>query len=370
MRILLERNPAPEALSALLGRLDADPAVAGILLLACDGNDWRPETVTPILQATSTPLFGGVFPGILHGEEVLTQGVLAIGLPAPAPHLAWIDELSGMADSEERITASFPGHVEGGTLFVFVDGLAGGINELLGTLYDQFGLDVEYLGGGCGSRDLTPKPCVLSNRGLSRDCAVMALTEMSSAIGVAHGWAPVSDVIEVTGAEGNVVHSLDWRPALAVYREIVAALSGRTLSADDFYSLASAYPFGIARLGAEVVVRDPLMPLGDGIVCVGEMPQGSLVHILHATPQQVIDAAAEALARAHAGTEGSPGICLFMDCVSRYLFLKENYGCELAAVNRAGLPLAGALTIGEIANCSCQRTALEFYNKTAVVGLL
>ena len=55
---------------------------------------------------------------------------------------------------------------------------------------------------------------------------------------------------------------------------------------------------------------------------------------------------------------------VFIDCISRVLFLQDEFGAELAAVagNEA---VVGALTLGEVAGDL--GGFLEFYNKTAVV---
>ena len=58
----------------------------------------------------------------------------------------------------------------------------------------------------------------------------------------------------------------------------------------------------------------------------------------------------------------------FIDCISRVLFLEGDFEQELQAVSRSGIPLIGALTLGEIANS--RNDYLEFYNKTSVVGVL
>ncbi|EQD46615.1 hypothetical protein B1A_14553 [mine drainage metagenome] len=54
-----------------------------------------------------------------------------------------------------------------------------------------------------------------------------------------------------------------------------------------------------------------------------------------------------------------------MDCISRALFLEQDFRQELAVIHSPA-PMLGALTIGEIANSG--QDYLEFYNKTAVVG--
>jgi len=62
------------------------------------------------------------------------------------------------------------------------------------------------------------------------------------------------------------------------------------------------------------------------------------------------------------------GLHIFMDCISRVLFLGAGFEEELEAVVQDNLPMVGACTIGEIANCGTE--FLEYYNKTAVMAVL
>ncbi|MEZ5147376.1 MAG: FIST C-terminal domain-containing protein [Bacteroidales bacterium] len=57
---------------------------------------------------------------------------------------------------------------------------------------------------------------------------------------------------------------------------------------------------------------------------------------------------------------------LFIDCISRLFLLEERFREELAVINPEGLPVAGTLSLGEIANN--KKEYLELYNMTAVVG--
>lgn len=369
MRILLDQQGAAENLAKMLTELDADPTVASILVLACDENGYTPASLDGCLQATRKPLFGGVFPQILHERAHYSRGCLAVGLPFSA-RIAVIDALSTPErDFEADIALAFVDPAPNGTMFVFVDGFASHIGALIDGLYSQFGLDINYLGGGGGSLSLQAKPCVISNQGLCQDCVVLALTGAPSGIGVAHGWSSISKPCKVTESEGNVIRSLDWRPAFAVYREEVEAHSGRSFDQEAFFSLAKAYPFGVAKLDAEMVVRDPLMARDQDLVCVGEVRQSAFVHILHGDRDSLLSAAAKASEQARASLPmGSPRTKLFVDCVSRVLFLEDDFPLELGAVNSGDLPLIGALTLGEIANNG--HDYLEFYNKTSVVGVL
>lgn len=51
-----------ETLKQQLSLHDHDDKVSGILLLACDANNYTQHEINPILQSVNKPLFGGVVP--------------------------------------------------------------------------------------------------------------------------------------------------------------------------------------------------------------------------------------------------------------------------------------------------------------------
>lgn len=51
------------------------------MILACDANGFTPASIDLILSRAPVPVFGGVFPAIIHGREMFKQGSLVIGLP-------------------------------------------------------------------------------------------------------------------------------------------------------------------------------------------------------------------------------------------------------------------------------------------------
>lgn len=370
MWLALDRSGELEALSAILNQAFAQTDVGTILVLAADGNGWTSATLDPILKATGKPVFGGIFPQLLHAGERLEQGAVVVGLPGRCG-IAVVEDLSSPdADYDAALQDAFPDTPEAGTMFVLVDGFSRRISALIDALFNQFGLSLNYLGGGGGSLSLQQKPVVITPAGLRQDVAVLAWLEMDSGIGVAHGWQPVSQAYRVTESEGNVIVSLDWRPAFEVYREVVESHARQLFGADNFFSLAKAYPFGIAKLGGEFVVRDPLMADGERLVCVGEVPAGAFVHILHGNRDMLVAAAADARQAAERGfpAAATPQLEFFVDCISRVLFLEGDFGMELEAARHGELPLVGMLSIGEIANSG--QDYLEFYNKTSVVALI
>lgn len=341
-----------------------------LLILSCDGNEYTAENLSPVLKGISVPVFGGTFPIVLNGTEQMKQGTVVVAMGAPS-ELHYIPGMSDPdADYEDVLDSKVGDDDTVKTLIVFVDGLSSRIATFIDSLYTVFGLEVNYVGGGAGSLSLEQKPCIITNDGLMEDGGIVAAFPMESGVGVSHGWETVSGPFKVTKSERNIVKELDWRPAFEVYREAVESNSDERFVTSTFFDIAKAYPFGIARMESERVVRDILfLNEEDHLVCVAEVPEGEYVDILHGEAGDLIKAAGQAHVKAQENSpEGKPGIQLFMDCISRVLFLRTQFSEEVESVVTEGLPLVGACTIGEIANSG--NDYLEFYNKTSVVAFL
>lgn len=352
-----------------LQALNDDPEIRFIMMLLAVQTDIAHEKINHLLVTNSKPVIGGVFPYVLYDKSLLASGIVLIGFSCPYS-MAVIPELSKNGQMEAELQRQLPWQNTGrGTLFTFVHGMSSGVQRLIDGLFNQYGLEINYIGGGCGSLKKLNQPCVITPQGILSDAAVLVMADVPSGIGVAHGWQSISRAFKVTEVEGNEIISIDWRPAIDVYRNVVEDHSGIRFSEIPFSEIARAYPFGIAKLADELVIRDPIALNGQRIVCVGDVRRGSYVHVMHGKPDYVSAAAGRARQKAAENLKGrAPSLMLFMDCISRVLFLGELFAREISNVSMPGVPLAGALTVGEIANCGYDY--LELYNKTSVVGLL
>lgn len=373
MYISLDREGTVEGLGKLLTQAAADEKTAGILILACEANGFTPAQVDGLLRKCRKPLFGGVFPKILFNKDILQTGTIVAGIRQPV-NAAAVENIGSNAAPEAILGNIFEWKtLRNKTMFVFVDGCSRYISDLVESIFNCCGLYPNYIGGGAGSFT-GKKPCVLSNKGLLEDAVVLALADIKSGIGVAHGWEPVAGPLKVTAAESHVIISLNWRPAFEVYREIVEDISGKIFDDVGFSQLAKGHPFGIIKMAKEMVVRDLIALEGNRLVCVGAVPLNSFVYVLTGDRDSLIAGAAAArqlAAVSYRQLFDDKGeklfTTLFMDCISRASFLQSDFDRELAVAAR-GYPLLGALTMGEIANTG--RSYLEFYNYTAVIGLL
>ncbi len=369
MLIKIDKTGTIEGLQTILDDMTGIDGITGVMIFACDANAFTLESVDEMLKTAVLPIFGGIFPELINGKEKLTKGSIVAGFTAPL-HVHTIHGLSDEeADYEALLDKAIPDLGNAQTMIVYLDGLSSRIGALIDDLFNLFGLEINYVGGGAGSLDFVQKPCLFTNDGLIQDAAVLTLLDSQSGIGVNHGWESISDRFKVTEVKDNVIISLNWKPAFEVYREVVEKISGQTFTDDNFFDIANGYPFGINRSGAERIVRAPVALADNGaLVCVSEVPVNSYVSILSGTTEGLVSAAGAAMKQGVDTFTGETAeSALFIDCVARNLFLEDAYSLELEAVSTTSLPLVGALTLGEIANSG--NDYLEFYNNTAVIAV-
>ncbi len=359
-----------DSLQDMLRTTAAMEGIQALMILACDANGFTPETVDPLLQACPLPVFGGIFPQIIARGTHFETGTVVVGLTHPVSCVS----IPGLSDDQRDLEESVADALEGidcqhKTVFVFVDGLSTRISAFIEGLFNVVGLIPNYIGGGAGSLSFEQKPCLFTPEGLLADAAVLGISDVTSGIGVAHGWHPVSETLKVTESEKNRVISLNWEPALQVYQKTIQTHTPVDFATQSFFDIAKAYPLGIVKLDAEMVVRDPILTENEALVCVGEVPVNSFIHILHGDLTSLVQGAVQSRDTALGNFQGDPqrAVLFFMDCISRVLFMGADFQKELQAVD-VYQNTFGALTIGEIANVG--DAYLEFYNKTAVSGIL
>lgn len=361
------------------------PAIAG----ACMGADPKREKLLIILlgeknapdlsrlgaelNALGLTFAGGIFPGIIYGTQNSEEGALILPIEGES-HVRVVEgldredfELPGvdfLAPQKFRQTA-----------FVMVDGLAANIADFLWQMHNNYGERVNFFGGGAGSLSLQKQPCLFTNEGMFQDAALLLFLPNHIRLGVSHGWKKIIGPIVVTKTHKNVIYELNWENAFEVYKRVVDADSGKSINRDNFFEISKAYPFGLLSEGGEDIVRDPIMASEEGaLVCVGEVPENSVLNILKGKEDSLIEASSLAtessLKDLHITKDAHP---LIVDCISRALFLGENFSKELRTVTKAllsrRLPKAiGVLSLGEIS--SYGEGFLEFFNKTIVLGIL
>ena len=339
-----------------------------VMILACDDNGFEKESMNPLLHGSKQPLLGIIVPSIIYNMKKYDKGTLFIMI-SDIMDIHIIHDISqknyeSIDEDMEAQIESFSESVK--TMFVYIDGLAKNIGTCVNVLFDNYGLDINYIGGGSGSLSFEQKPSLFTNEGLLTDAFVYAYSKCQSSIGVSHGWKSIKGPYQVTKSEGTTIYEIDYKPAFDVYKEVVNKYASEPITQDNFFDIAKSFPFGLNTITDEKIVRDPIVLDGTSLVCVGSVPEGSYVDILYGESDALIQAARHAAYISEEGLDFKQQFTLFIDCISRVLFLEDDFKSEIDAVYHSDMPLVGALTFGEIANNG--RDYLAFYNKTSVVG--
>lgn len=367
LSIQFEPRGDAASLSALLQKVIAEGA-SSILLLSADSEQYTTETLDPLLTNLPVPVFGGIFPCVIYEGCVHETGTIAIGLNQTlSTHV-----LSGLSDPDtdfiQQLESLSQEHPFGDTLFVVVDGFGLRISALFQDLYEIFGLSHAFLGGGAGSLRLTRQPCVYTNQGLLEDVALLVDFPFIKSIAIEHGWEAMAGPFVVTSAQNTTVEAIDFSPAFDVYRSVVETSEPVNFDTTEFFDIAKNFPVGMTRYGGDFVVRDALSTDHGAIHFVGEIPENQEIYILKGNKRLLIEAASRC---AHAASEAdqSPIMSLTFDCVSRWLYLQNDFQTEIdsiAAEFPSNCTNIGVLCAGEIAGNG--QSALEFHNKTVTIG--
>lgn len=345
------------------------PDGVALLLVAETDKPDIPELIMRLNDA-NVKFLGGIFPKLIFDGTVKEKGTIVYSIPDnKVVHQFKVENLE---EKNYEIPQTDLTKDKTYCMFTLVDGLAGNISNYLSELYRNFGNYCSYLGGGSGSLTLQQQPCVFDSNGFDMNAAVGIIFETKLNIGVKHGLKKLRGPIIATKTDKNVIQELNWRNALEVYKEVVEPDAKIELTEENFFSIAKAYTFGMIKENAERIVRSPIGTNDKGeIICVGEVLENTVIDILKSQEENLISSATEAASLAIKETDHVKSV-LIVDCISRVLFLEDNFQKELDNVSLIikkrydKANILGALTIGEI---SSYNGYLEFLNKTLVVGL-
>jgi hypothetical protein len=229
-------------------------------------------------------------------------------------------------------------------IFVLSDGLSVNGTELLRGIHRTIAPNVVVTGGLAGDGSRFKQTWVLVG-GKPTPGWVVGVGLYGDSVGVSHGsrggWDVFGPERVVTRSEGNVLYELDGEPALALYKTYLGD------RAAGLPATALLFPLAL-RSSADAnntLVRTILAvdEVKQSMTFAGDVPQESVVQLMRANFDRLVDGASQA---SHAADQPSTGdtLSIAISCVGRRLVLGERAEEEVEAAFEA-VP-AGGMQVG------------------------
>lgn len=363
------------------GWAPAPPAFAegaeagGVRTLVLAFAEVSPETAAPAIDELQSALPEAVIVGCSTAGLILGDGVCTDGLVAVAIHFSDVVPRFAIADVAEGPTSFEVGRLLGarlapglppgqaGTVLVLADGLAVNGTALVDGLSLDLPAGIGVSGGLAGDGDRFDRTWVYAGGSLLEG-AVVAVALVGDGLtvgyGSAGGWDGFGPYRTVTGSSGNVLSTLDGRPALALYKEYLGDRADQLPASALLFPLLIRSPEGDVELVRTVLAVDEDT---SSMTFAGDIPTGWTARLMRTTLDRLVDAATLAAEEA-ARDMPTPELTVAISCVGRRLVLgqRTDEEVEAAADQLSGSgPVIGFYSYGEI---SPSNGVSELHNQT------
>lgn len=234
------------------------------------------------------------------------------------------------------------------------DGLAVNGARLVDGMNEGVGPGVTVVGGLAGDGERFARTWVLCD-GERREGHIVALGLFGDVLRIdaaaGGGWSDFGPERQITRASGQILHALDGRPALDLYKDYLGEF------ASELPGAALRFPLLVksAQPDSEPLVRTVLGvdEFDRSMTFAGDIPEGGTARLMRAGHSRLVDAAGEAASAAATGA-GTPGsaLVLSVSCVGRRIVMGQHAEDELEAVTEVfppGCVNVGFYSYGEIA---------------------
>lgn len=189
--------------------------------------------------------------------------------------------------------------------------------------------------------------------------------DFAFAHGIRSGWRPVGRDVRATRVEGHIVHEIDDRPALELYRHYLGA----------HLAPSSEYPVAVFEESGPFYLRAPRRYDQEegSIAFSANVPEGARLRLTEASRDDILSAARESIEEAKERLgDVVPKLAFFVSCCARKELLGTRTREELEAVKALlpeGTPICGFYAFGEFSPLQ-QGGKNRFHNETFVTLLL
>lgn len=240
-------------------------------------------------------------------------------------------------------------------------------------LVDQLKLNVEnkipIFGGLAGDEDKFEKTMVGLNKNAEAG-KIVAVGFYGNSVkfgyGSHGGWGDFGPEREVTKSHKNVLYQIGERNALDLYKEYLGNYADKLPGASLYFPLSmreNEYEKPVVRTILSIDEENKSMTFA------GNIPENSLVRLMRANNDELIDAAFKATYDATSTNPNPPELAFLVSCVGRRIVLANRVEEELEAAQEVlgeNTLMCGFYSFGEISPL-LDKLACELHNQTLTI---
>ena len=335
------------------------------------------KTVCTLLDNEGIQIFGSTTSGEFISPKISEGGIAIMLLDIKREHFKVLFFETGGSSAFE--TSKLLG-VEGKSLFtspafiiasgwLHTDG-----EQIVKGIEEGFGSEVTLFGGMAGD-DLALREPFVFTHGQQSTTGIIAIIVNEDKIeikGIATcGWKPVGTTKTVTKSNGNIIYSIDDKPALDLVIKYLGLNPDNEITENMVVNLGAYYPLQVQRENAPPVMRTTM--LGNkqdrSLICAGTVPEGSKVRFSLPPDFDVIDTVVQECTEMKNEQRNEPDAMIMFSCVSRYLSFGMMTSEEIERVQQVwNVPFVGFFSYGEFGKS--KQGKHEFHNNTCCVVVL
>ncbi|MEI6884141.1 MAG: FIST N-terminal domain-containing protein [Bacteroidota bacterium] len=246
-------------------------------------------------------------------------------------------------------------------ILVVASGLTIDGEQMVRGIQSVAGQDITMFGGLAGDDAHFVKTFVFSEDSSESEGAMLMVFDKSAydLNGIAtSGWVSIGADKIITGAEGNIVYTIDNEPALDVYKQYLNVLD------EELPEIGVEYPLLVRKNESDFVLRAVLNVdrSKKALIFAGTVPLGAAVTFSSSPGFEIIEYTRKKVNEFYAYNPDADFLVLF-SCMARHNALGPTIADEIdEAWMKWKKPLIGFFTYGEIGNN--YTSACDFYNQT------
>jgi len=246
--------------------------------------------------------------------------------------------------------------------------------KIIEGIIEGFGKEVTVFGGMAGDDLAMQGPLVFTNKNSAVN-GLLALIIDEDKIeinGIATcGWKPIGTTKTVTKSEGNIVYTIDDKPALDMVMKYLGLDIDLDSGNDVLTNIGAYYPLQLERENVTPVMRTAMWGNKEdrSLICAGTVPQGSKVRFSLPPDFDAIEQVIDECKEVKKERQQEADALIMFSCISRHLSFGILMTEEIEQVKQVwDAPMVGFFSYGEFGKSKTGKH--EFHNNTCCVVAL